>query len=92
MKTQFQVKTAEFEYIMQEADGLSAEEAVMAYRALQRAVKGEPGLEQKDWNRAVDRYLSNGGGETETWAKMSDKQKWFINEVKKAFARLEDKK
>ncbi len=60
-----------------------------AYQELTDMFKAKEGLPQKDFNAALDRYLKDGTGETETYLKMSPKQQQVFQEIKKAFKRIE---
>lgn len=46
------------------------------------------GLEDKDWREALDSYLSGNSMNAETYYAMSDVQQKIIQELKKAFKRL----
>lgn len=89
MKAQYQiVGNKQFEYIMLESEVESPAEAVEAYSALVRTFNGGFGLEQKEFNKALDRYLTDGTGETEIYLAMSKEQQNVIQEIKKAFKRI----
>ena len=49
------------------------------------------GLSRIDFNKAIDRYLTDGTGETETYIAMSREQQSVIQEIKKSMARLSSK-
>ena len=92
MKTTIRVPTDQYAFIEQEFDReLTAEEAVAEYKKLQQTFIGGFGLETKDWNRALDLYLNKGEGNTEEYQQMSKEQQGVIQELKKAFKRLEAK-
>jgi hypothetical protein len=42
----------------------------------------------KEWNALIDRYLLDGVMSSEEWEKLDDSQKIVINEIKKAFKRI----
>lgn len=86
MKYEFQIRTAEFEYIKGEVEG-GPEGAVEAFKSLKIAWNGGkagPGLETKDWNQALSDYLKGLPLQVETWEKMDEMQKFTIKEIKKA--------
>lgn len=92
MKYQFQIVGAQqYEYIMGEHDFSSPEAAVEAYKALREAYspKGGPGISTKEWNAAIDRYLTDGTGETEQFFRMSKSQQDCLQEIKKSYNRIE---
>lgn len=90
-RTTIQIKTGEFEYIMQEVEVESPEAAVEAYKALKRAYEGGGvGLSAKDFNAALDEFMKSGNlvGGTELYAQMNGTQKGIMQELKKAFKRI----
>lgn len=91
MKTTVQIKTGEFEYIMQELDG-TPEEAVEAYQGLKHAYQGVTGTDKllatSLWNALLDKYLNGGSMTSDDYYAMSPTQQFCIQELKKAFSRL----
>lgn len=71
-----------------EADVESVLEARELSDEVKRTFSDSSALSQKDFNKALDRYLTDGTGETETYLAMNKEQKAVIQEVKKAFGRL----
>lgn len=45
-------------------------------------------MEQKEWNHLLDRYLTENVMSSDEWEKLDDMQKIIINEIKKAFKRI----
>lgn len=45
------------------------------------------GLEQKEWNKALDRYLAQGSMEPSVHEQMSKEQQWLIHEIDKSISR-----
>lgn len=92
MKTTVQIKTGEFEYIMQELDG-TPDEAVEAYQALRSAYQGVTAtdklLDAKKWNPLLDKYLNGGSMSSEDYYAMSPTQQFCIQEIKKSLQRLQ---
>ncbi len=95
MKTTIQIRTGEFEYIMQEIDADTPETAVEAFQSLQRAYNGGFGIEAKEFNAALDLYLKDypkkGKGNTEQYIAMSKEQQQVFQELKKHFDRINNK-
>jgi polyhydroxyalkanoate synthesis regulator phasin len=48
-------------------------------------------IDSKEWNSTLDRYLSTNTMEADIYARMSDKQKNIIQEIKRSVKRLEYK-
>jgi hypothetical protein len=46
------------------------------------------GIPVEEFNAALDRYLTDGTGETDVFVRMSRKQQHVFQEIKKAFNRL----
>ncbi len=84
MKTQLQIRTGDFEYIMQECEA-DANEAVAAFKALKEAWAPKPGLAPKVWNDCIDSYMATGTlvSGTELYVEMNEKQQFFFQELKK---------
>ena len=88
-KYEAHVPTEQFGYISVTIDG-TAQEAVLAYKELSRVWSGGEGLPQKEWNDLIDSYRKTGtmtGDPGIIEEQMSTAQRWFINELKKSFAR-----
>lgn len=52
----------------------------------------QEGLETKEFNEALDRYLTDGTGETDVYLRMNESQQRMFQEIKKSFARLAPEK
>ncbi len=79
-----------YAYIEYQIEG-TVEDAVAEYKRAIEAYKanGEGfGLETKDFNSALDKYLKDGTGETEVYMQMNDKQKYVFQEIKKSLKRI----
>ena len=48
-------------------------------------------MEHLSWNKLLDRYLLEGTMSSEEWELLDDTQKIVINELKKAFKRINKK-
>ncbi len=67
------------------------EDIVEAYREFTKLVKPVVGLPTKEFNQALDRYLTDGDMEAEVYVSMSDAQKAVIQEIKKSVKRIKAK-
>jgi len=45
-------------------------------------------MERLEWNKVLDKYLSEGTMLSEDYERMGDEYKYVIQEIKKAFKRL----
>lgn len=84
MKTLIQIQTDPFALISQEMECATPEEAVEAYTALSKAYNGGFGLETKEWNEALDKYLKGKGMTSDVYDAMNKEQQWMIQEIKKS--------
>lgn len=46
------------------------------------------GLSDKQFNKVLDRYLTDGTGETQDYLDMNTEQKWLIQHIKRAYKRI----
>lgn len=90
MKYKIHVPTTEYGFIEQELEGTS-EEAVDAHNELLVAYRGGLGIETKEFNEALDRYLTENTGETDQYLRMSKDQQAVFQEIKKSLKRIEYK-
>ncbi len=93
MKFQFQiVGDQQYEYIMQEGEFDSPEAAVAAYKALREAHIPKTGLPTAEFNKALERYLTDGTGETDEFARMGTvkvfSQQDLFKEINKCLKRI----
>lgn len=98
MKTTYHVPVEQFGFIeleMLETEELTQEaitSRIEAYRAISGVVKVEAGLglPEKDFQQALDEYLSTGTleGGTELYAQMSAEQQKTFQTLKRAFKRI----
>ena len=93
MKITSHIATGNFEFLEAEQEVGTLDEAVDAYHSLKNAfnspVNGSgEGLDQKEWNRVLDGYLTVGAMPGEAYQRMSQKQIDIIQEIKKSMARL----
>lgn len=88
MKYQGQIRTGDFEYLHFEVEG-TAEEAVEKYRELKSAWEGGAGLPEKEFNAALDEYLTTKTltDGADRYAAMNTQQRGIIQTIKRSFAR-----
>lgn len=81
------IEIGQYQFIEAEAD--TVEELEEIYFDVKRTFReGGPGVDPKTWQSALDRYLSTGKMEADTYTEMNDRQKAFIQEIKKAHKRI----
>lgn len=88
MKAKIRVATDMYEFIELDVEG-TTEQLWDAYKELKGYTVPKVGLAAKEWNAALDRYLNDGTGDTETYMAMNPEQQKVIQEIKKSFNRLE---
>lgn len=79
--------TIQYAYVETEFEG-TAEEAIAEHDRLNKLMLGGFGLETKEWNKVLDRYLRDGSMDADIHEQMNKEQKWLIHEIDKATARL----
>ena len=79
------IKIGDFEFVEFESDKIV--DLVELYRTTKTAFEPREGLAQKEWNALLDKYLNTAKMEQHEYDSCSDKQKWMIQELKKAFKR-----
>lgn len=87
MKYTLRIPTVQYGYIETEFEG-TAEEAFAEHDRLINIHNGGFGLPKEEFNEALDRYLSDQTGDTDQYLRMSKEQQLVIQEIKKAFKRL----
>ena len=91
-KALLRVPTSEqYAFIEVEVESENAEEIVEAYKEITQMVKPKTGLTDKEFNSALDKYLSSSDDESlssEEYANMNEKQKDIIQAVKRSLKRL----
>lgn len=97
MKTQIQITTGQFEYIMREIEVESDVQAVEAFKALKQAYtasgKVSEGVTDKEHDMIIEKMMlgvSVEGG-TELWSKATPAQQKEIKRVQRALARIKRK-
>lgn len=86
-KYTLRIPTVQFGYIETEFEG-TAEEAFEEHDRLNKIHNGGFGISQAEFNKALDRYLVDGTGETQIYTEMSKEQQFVFQEIKKSFKRL----
>ena len=86
-KAELTIPTEQYGNIRPTVEG-TPEEIVQAYRDFSALTKPREGLSSKEFNQALDRYLSEGTGDAEVYIAMSQEQQGVIQEIKKAFKRI----
>ena len=87
MKYTLRIPTVQFGYIETIFEG-TAEDAFEEHNRLINLQNGGFGIPRTEFNEALDQYLTDGSGNTETYLKMSKEQQSVIQEIKKSLARL----
>lgn len=88
MKAKLHIKTGDYEFIEIDVEKFTHEEIIGEYRALKKKFDGGIGLEAKEFNRILDDYLIDGEMESEEYEGMNLPQQYVIQELKKAFKRI----
>ncbi len=89
MKTTLRLPTNDqYAYIEIEAEVNSVDDAVVAYNDAMRLIKPQDGLPSKDFDKFLDKYLSENTGELEIYNQMSKDQQDRIQMLKRSFARI----
>lgn len=93
MKITHQIRTGDFEYIMEELEVETHEQAVEAHQKLKSAFQTKDyvplgGLDDKDWRIALDGYLTIGNLPSDVYERMNDTQKNIMQEIKKSMKRI----
>lgn len=89
-KAELRIPTDQYAYINVQVEG-SPEFIIDSYREFTRLSKPQAGLTIKEFNACIDRYLTDGTGETEKYMAMSPAQQETIQCIKRAYKRLESK-
>lgn len=84
------IPTVQYGYVEFDFEG-TPEEAQIFHDTQYKAFNSnnQDGLDDKTWRAVLDRYLTENTMEADMYEGMNEKQKSVIQEIKKAFARLE---
>ena len=88
MKATIRIPTEQYAFVEIEDEFETREDVRTAYDEINAEYKGGDGLPMKEWNAALDQYLSKGTGESDTYMRMSKYQQNIIQEIKRAFKRI----
>lgn len=88
-KTIIRIPTQQYAYIEMEVSVETLDELKTIHDSLYETLNQKPGdgLAQKEWNTTLDGYLRGDGTNSETFSRMSEKQQYMIQELKKSFKR-----
>lgn len=89
-KSKIRIPTEMYSFVEVDVEGTS-EEITEAYNRFKTELNSGEGLSPKLWRRALDRYLTTGDGDVETYLAMSVYQKNVIQEIKRAYKRINSK-
>lgn len=62
-----------------------------AYRGITASTKGGTGLDRPVWNQVIENLLTDESMDVSVFEQMTEKQREFVHEIKKALARLKSK-
>lgn len=85
MKVKLHIAIDSYEFAEVEVD---EEEADTVYSRIKERFADKEGLVTKEWNKALETYLSTNELESDTYERMSAKQKGLIQEIKRAVKRI----
>lgn len=91
MKIKLHIPTEQYGFVEAEFDWLEEGKIIdpaEAYKQIGDLFRPQEGLSPKDFNQFLDKYLTENTGDLEVYNGMSDAQKAVIQEIKKAFKRL----
>ena len=89
MKAQLRIPATEsYAYIELAVEADTAEEIISEYRRITRLVQGEFGLGEKEFNSALDTFLSGEGISEAEWVGMSPQQQEVMQIVKRSKKRI----
>ncbi len=77
-------------YLEVETESESIEDAYAAYKEAMGLIKGTVGvgLEKKDFDAWLDRYLTDHTGDADKYAQMNEAQTRTIQDIKRSMARI----
>ena len=93
MKATLRIPTNEqFAFIEIEKEVNSSQEAIEAYNEAMGYFKAsDGGLNTKEWNDCLVRYLESSEMDSDYHERMNKAQSWMIHEIDKAFNRIKNK-
>lgn len=87
MKATLRLPLEQYAFVEIQEEG-TPEEIRDAYESLKIAFSSGSGLETKEWNTTLDRYLAEAKMDEEMYAKMSKTQQNIVQEIKRAMKRI----
>ncbi len=91
MKVTYHVPTEQYGFVEVEQDFEEGEELLSYAHVKKTMFPNGDGLTDKDFNKAIDRYLTQGDMDSEAYESMSDAQKDVIQCIKRANKRIKAK-
>jgi Fic family protein len=93
MKYKIHVPVEQYGFVEIETEvEITPEDLKLAYDEVKQSfTTNGTGVDAKTFNEAIDRYLTDGTGETETYVRMSREQQSVFQEIKKSLKRIEAK-
>ena len=89
MKAITRISTGEYEYLEIQEEVSSVDEAIQLNNRATSVYKAQGGgLDQKDWNNALDGYITLGTMPADIGERMSKAQSWMISELDKSARRV----
>lgn len=89
-KITIRIPTVQYGYFETEFEG-TPDEAIDEHNRLVTKYSNSltnEGLESKEWNTAIDRYLGENRVDPNVWERMNKEERIIFNEIKKSFARI----
>jgi hypothetical protein len=88
IKATLRIPTEQYAFMEVEIEVADLKEAREKYLELQNSIIGGGGLEVKEWNSALDKYLSTNSLTESEYMMMSSPQQHIIQEIKKSVKRI----
>lgn len=93
MKVTYHIPTEQFGFVELVSEAEFPLQHLMSYEQVKGSITAPlEGLDQKEWNTALDGYLTLNTMPSEVYERMSDKQRGLIQEIKKSIKRLAPEK
>jgi hypothetical protein len=88
MKATLRIPTEQYAFMEVEVEVADLKEAREQYLELQSMITGGGGLESKEWNGVLDKYLSTNNLSEDEYMRMSNQQQNIIQEIKRSIKRV----
>lgn len=93
MKAKLRIALKDYEFIEVDTEVASIAEALVLYNASQKLkIAPTEGLDDKEWRKALDGYLTLNTLPSEVYERMNDFQRGVVQEIKKSIKRLAPEK